>query len=231
MQDMNIMQQFFYYLQHNSGYVLSQFVRHFLISIYGVFFAAIVGIPIGIFIAKKRRLADWVIGAANVIQTVPSLAMVSLLMLAFGLGVNTVIITVFLYSLLPIISNTYTGMTQVDKDILDAGKGMGMTPFQRLWMIELPLSISVLMAGIRNALVVAIGITAIGSFVGAGGLGDIIIRGTNATDGTAIILVGALPTALMAIVTDWVLGMVERRLDPAGKLTGASTAVEGKDTP
>ena len=122
-------------------------------------------------------------------------------------------------------------MTQVDKDILDAGKGMGMTPFQRLWMIELPLSISVLMAGIRNALVVAIGITAIGSFVGAGGLGDIIIRGTNATDGTAIILVGALPTALMAIVTDWVLGRVERRLDPAGKLTGASTAVESKDTP
>ncbi|MGY3703247.1 amino acid ABC transporter permease [Vagococcus martis] len=231
MQDMNIMQQFFYYLQNNSGYVLSQFVRHFLISIYGVFFAAIVGIPIGIFIAKKRRLADWVIGAANVIQTVPSLAMVSLLMLAFGLGVNTVIITVFLYSLLPIISNTYTGMTQVDKDILDAGKGMGMTPFQRLWMIELPLSISVLMAGIRNALVVAIGITAIGSFVGAGGLGDIIIRGTNATDGTAIILVGALPTALMAIVTDWVLGLVEKRLDPAGKLVGASTAVEGKDTP
>lgn len=226
MEQMNIAQQFFFYLEQNSGYVLSQFIRHFLISIYGVLFAAVVGIPIGIWIARKKKMASWVIGAANVIQTVPSLAMVSLLMLGFGLGVNTVIITVFLYSLLPIISNTYTGVTQVDKDILDAGKGMGMTQFQRLHMIELPLSISIIMAGMRNALVVAIGITAIGSFVGAGGLGDIIIRGTNATDGTAIILVGALPTALMAIVTDWVLGVIERRLDPTGKVTDASTAIE-----
>ncbi len=218
MENMSIIEQFFYYLQQNSGYVLTQFIRHFLISIYGVIFAALIGIPIGIFISRKKRLADWVIGAANVIQTIPSLAMVSMLMLALGLGVNTVIMTVFLYSLLPIISNTYTGMRQVDSNILDAGKGMGMTKFQRLYMIELPLSVSVIMAGLRNALVVAIGITAIGSFVGAGGLGDIIIRGTNATDGTAIILVGALPTALMAIITDWLLGRVERRLDPSSKV-------------
>ena len=108
-------------------------------------------------------------------------------------------------------------MIQVDKGILDVGKGMGMTATQRLFMVELPLSVSVIMAGIRNALVVAIGITAIGAFVGAGGLGDIIIRGTNATDGTSIILAGALPTALMAIITDWVLGILERRLDPAAK--------------
>ncbi|MFY8329444.1 ABC transporter permease [Vagococcus carniphilus] len=218
MENMSLFEQFFYYLQQNSGYVLTQFIRHFLISIYGVIFAAIVGIPIGIFISRKRKLADWVIGIANVIQTIPSLAMVSILMLGLGLGVNTVIMTVFLYSLLPIISNTYTGMRQVDSDILDAGKGMGMTKFQRLYLIELPLSVSVIMAGLRNALVVAIGITAIGSFVGAGGLGDIIIRGTNATDGTAIILVGALPTALMAIITDWLLGLVEKRLDPSSKV-------------
>lgn len=218
MEHMSLFEQFFYYLQQNSGYVLTQFIRHFLISIYGVIFAAIVGIPIGIFISRKRKLADWVIGIANIIQTIPSLAMVSILMLGLGLGVNTVIMTVFLYSLLPIISNTYTGMRQVDSDILDAGKGMGMTKFQRLYLIELPLSVSVIMAGLRNALVVAIGITAIGSFVGAGGLGDIIIRGTNATDGTAIILVGALPTALMAIITDWLLGLVEKRLDPSSKV-------------
>ena len=218
MENLNVLEQMMYYLQHNSGYVLNQFIRHFLISAYGVLFAAIVGIPIGILIAKHRHLSGWVIGAANVIQTIPSLAMVSILMLGLGLGVNTVIFTVFLYSLLPIISNTYTGMIQVDNTVLDAGKGMGMTKGQRLWMIELPLSVSVIMAGIRNALVVAIGITAIGSFVGAGGLGDIIIRGTNATDGTAIILVGALPTALMAIITDWLLGIVERRLDPSSKM-------------
>ncbi|MTD38380.1 ABC transporter permease subunit [Erwinia sp. CPCC 100877] len=217
MHEMNLIQQFFYYFEQNGSYVLSQFVQHFLISIYGVLFAAIVGIPIGILISRKRKMAGWIISVANLIQTIPSLAMLSILMLGLGLGVNTVIVTVFLYSLLPIIKNTYTGMIQVDKNILDVGKGMGMTNWQRLYMVELPLSVSVIMAGIRNALVVAIGITAIGAFVGAGGLGDIIIRGTNATDGTAIILVGALPTALMAIITDWVLGMIERRLDPARK--------------
>ncbi|MET1239384.1 ABC transporter permease, partial [Enterococcus faecalis] len=158
-----------------------------------------------------------IIRLANIIQTVPALAMLSILMLGMGLGVNTVVVTVFLYSLLPIIKNTYTGMIQVDRNILDVGKGMGMTKVQLLYMVELPLSVSVIMAGIRNALVVAIGITAIGAFVGAGGLGDIIIRGTNATDGASIILVGALPTAFMAIITDWVLGIIERRLDPASK--------------
>ena len=217
MENMNWFQQFIVYFQENGAYVFSQFIRHFLISIYGVLFAAVIGIPIGIMVSRKRKLANWVIRLANIIQTVPSLAMISILMIGLGLGVNVVIVTVFLYSLLPIIKNTYTGMIQIDKGILDVGKGMGMTATQRLFMVELPLSVSVIMAGIRNALVVAIGITAIGAFVGAGGLGDIIIRGTNATDGTSIILAGALPTALMAIITDWVLGILERRLDPAAK--------------
>lgn len=214
---MNVFQQFFYYFQENGSYIFAQFIRHFLISIYGVLFAAVVGIPVGIVISRRRKLANWVIRLANIIQTIPSLAMISILIIGLGLGVNVVIVTVFLYSLLPIIKNTYTGMIQVDKNILDVGKGMGMTARQRLFMVELPLSVSVIMAGIRNALVVAIGITAIGAFVGAGGLGDIIIRGTNATDGTSIILAGALPTALMAIITDWLLGILERRLDPASK--------------
>ncbi|MGX7196867.1 ABC transporter permease [Enterococcus olivae] len=217
MNEMNLLQQFLYYFQENGSYVFSQFLRHFLISIYGVMFAAIVGIPVGIMISRRKKLADWVIRLANIIQTIPALAMVSILMFAFGLGVNVVIITVFLYSLLPIIKNTYTGMIQVDRNALDVGKGMGMTAWQRLYMIELPLSISVIMAGIRNALVVAIGITAIGTFVGAGGLGDIIVRGTNATDGAAIILAGALPTAVMSIFTDWFLGIIERRLDPGSR--------------
>lgn len=217
MSQMNLMEQFIYYFQENGSYVFSQFVRHFLISVYGVIFAAIVGIPIGIMISKRKTLASWVVRVSNIIQTVPHLAMVSMLMFAFGLGVNVVIITVFLYSLLPIIKNTYTGMTQVDKNILDVGKGMGMTAWQRLYMVELPLAISVIMAGLRNALVVSIGITAIGTFVGAGGLGDIIVRGTNATDGAAIILAGALPTALMSIVTDWLLGLIEHQLDPSSR--------------
>jgi len=195
-------------------YVLSQFNQTFLVSIYGVLLGAIVGIPLGIWISQYRRLSPVIIGAANVIQTVPSLAMLSILMLGLGLGQTTVVVTVFLYSLLPIIKNTYTGMLSVDPDVLDAGKGMGMTRWQVMTTIRIPLSLSVIIAGIRNALVIGIGITVIGSFIGSGGLGDIIIRGTNATNGGAIILAGALPTALMAIITDLVLSFVEKRLTP-----------------
>ena len=211
MDSMNLFEQFIYYFSMNGSYVLEQFWRHFLISIYGVLFASIVGIPIGIWIANNRKMSTWVLGVANVLQTIPSLAMMSIIMLAVGLGVNTVIVTIFLYSLLPIIKNTYTGMITLDADVLDAAKGIGMTSWQRLKDVELPLSMSVIMAGIRNSLVVGIGITAIGAFIGAGGLGDIIIRGTNATDGGAIILAGAIPTALMAILTDVILGWIERR--------------------
>ncbi len=211
---MDLFNQLIYYFSHNGMYVLSQFNQTFLVSIYGVLLGAIVGIPLGIWISQYRRLSPVIIGIANVIQTVPSLAMLSILMLGLGLGQNTVIATVFLYSLLPIIKNTYTGMLSVDGDVLDAGKGMGMTRFQVMKTIRIPLSLSVIIAGIRNALVIGIGITVIGSFIGSGGLGDIIVRGTNATNGGAIILAGALPTALMAIITDLVLSFIEKRLTP-----------------
>ncbi|UIF30363.1 ABC transporter permease [Levilactobacillus brevis] len=211
---MGLFGQLMYYFSHNGMYVLSQFNQTFLVSIYGVLFGAIVGIPIGIWISQNRKLSPIIIGIANVIQTIPSLAMLSILMLGLGLGQNTVIATVFLYSLLPIVKNTYTGMLSVDQDVLDAGKGMGMTRFQIMKTIRIPLSLSVIIAGIRNALVLGIGITVIGSFIGSGGLGDIIVRGTNATNGGAIILAGALPTALMAIITDLVLSFIEKRLTP-----------------
>jgi len=120
--------------------------------------------------------------------------------------------------LLPIIKNTYTGVRNVDAALLDTGKGMGMTRMQLTYLVELPLSLSVIMAGLRNALVVAIGITAIGTLIGASGLGDIISRGVNATNGTAIILAGAIPTALMAVLADWLLGLMEKRLDPSSKV-------------
>lgn len=212
---MNMLQQLIYYAQQNTPYLWEQFVRHFLISIYGVLFAAIVAIPLGFYIARHSKLADWVVGAANVIQTIPSLAMLSILMLGFGIGVNTVIVTVFLYSLLPIVKNTYAGVKNVDHALMDAGKGMGMTRWQLTYKVELPMALSVIMAGLRNALVVAIGVTAIGTFIGAGGLGDIIQRGVNASQGGAIILAGAIPTALMAIIADLVLAWLEKRLDPS----------------
>ncbi|MDY4761078.1 ABC transporter permease [Streptococcus thoraltensis] len=216
MSDMSTVEQFFYYFSQNGSYILSQFLRHFLISIYGVLLAGLVGIPLGIMIARRRKLRGFIMGIANVLQTIPSLAMISIIMLALGLGTKTVIATVFLYSLLPIISNTYAGIASVNDDLVDAAKGMGMTKKQRLFMVELPLSLSVIMAGIRNALVVAVGITAIGAFVGGGGLGDIIVRGTNATNGGAIILAGSLPTALMAILSDIGLGFVQKLLEPKG---------------
>ncbi len=155
---------------------------------------------------EKKRLAGWVIQIANIIQTIPALAMLAVLMLIMGLGTNTVVLSLFLYSLLPILKNTYTGIRNVDGALLESGKAMGMTKWQVLRLIEMPLALSVIMAGIRNALVIAIGVAAIGTFVGAGGLGDIIVRGTNATNGTAIILAGAIPTAVMAILADVLLG-------------------------
>lgn len=216
MSEMSTLEQFFYYFSQNGSYILSQFLSHFLISIYGILLASVVGIPLGIIIARKRHLRGFVMGIANVLQTIPSLAMISIIMLALGLGTKTVVATVFLYSLLPIISNTYAGIANVNDDLVDAAKGMGMTKKQRLFMVELPLSLSVIMAGLRNALVVAVGITAIGAFVGGGGLGDIIVRGTNATNGGAIILAGSLPTAVMAILSDIGLGALQRFLEPKG---------------
>jgi ABC-type proline/glycine betaine transport systems, permease component len=183
-------------------------------SVYGVLFAAIIGIPLGIFIARYAKLSGVIITIANIIQTIPALAMLSILMLVMGLGTNTVILTVFLYALLPIIKNTYAGITGVDKNITDAGKSMGMTRNQVLRMIELPLALSVIIGGLRIALVVAIGIVAIGSFIGAPTLSDLIIRGTNATDGTVYILAGAIPIALIAIIIDFALRFLERKLDP-----------------
>lgn len=216
MANLTLWQQFIYYYQHNGNYILSQFNRTFLMSVYGVLFAAIIGIPLGIVIARNTYLGSFVLEFANFIQTIPSLALLSIAMIGMGLGVKTVVFTVTLYSLLPIIKNTYTGMCSVDKNIIDSGKGMGMTKLQLLYLVRLPLSISVIVAGLKNALVIAIGITSIGSFVGAGGLGDIIIRGTNATSGNAIILAGAFPTALMAVLVDLLLNLVQNWVQPKG---------------
>lgn len=214
MEHLNTFEQFLVYYRDNAGYVFQLFLSHFLLSLYGVIIGAVVGIPIGIWIARHKRLVGPVIAVANIIQTIPAIALLALLMLVLGLGRTTVIMTIFLYSLLPIIKNTYTGIRSVESHIIDAGKGMGMTKRQVLTMIELPLSLSVIIAGIRIALVIAIGVTAIGSFIGASSLGDIIIRGTNATGGESIILAGAIPTALMAVIADILLGLIERRLDP-----------------
>ncbi|TDQ41564.1 ABC transporter permease [Aureibacillus halotolerans] len=212
---METIQQFITYYSQNTSYVWTEFYRHFLMSAYGVLFAALIGIPLGILIARYGKLSPWIMSFVNVIQTVPALAMLAVLMLVMGLGANTVVLALFLYSLLPIVKNTYTGIRGVDSTLTEAGNGMGMTRLQILRMVELPLSLSVIMAGLRTALVISIGIATIGTFVGAGGLGSIIVRGTNAADGAAIILAGAIPTALMAVIADVVMGWFERLLSPA----------------
>lgn len=207
-------EQIIFYYQENGAYVLDQFSRHFLMAIYGVLFAAIVAIPLGFYLARNSKIADWILGIANVIQTVPSLAMLSLLMLAVGLGPNLVVITVFIYSVLPILRNTYAGVRSVDDNILDVGKGMGMTKWQIIYKVELPLSMSVIMGGVRNAFIMGVGVATLGTFVGAGGLGDILQLGVNASEGTSIIIAGVLPISIMAIIGDVFLTWLENKLDP-----------------
>ena len=210
-----VWEQFLYYYDMNGAYVLNQFFRQFLMAIYGVVFAAAIAIPLGFYLARNVKIADWILGIANVVQTIPSLALLSILMLAIGLGPNLIVVTVFIYSILPILRNTYTGVRNVDNHILDVGKGMGMTNWQMVYKIELPLSMSVIMGGIRNAFIMAAGVSTLGTFVGAAGLGDILQQGVNATNGTSIILAGVLPISLMAIVGDVFLSWVEKKLNPA----------------
>ncbi len=202
-----------YYTQ-NASYVFEQFLRHFLISIYGVLFASILAIPLGFAVARKRKLSRLTISIANVMQTIPSLAMLAILMFLIGTGPNTVVFAVFLYAILPILKNTVSGINSVTPELVDAARGMGMTKLQLMTKVELPLAISIIMGGIRNALVLAIGVTAVGTFIGAGGLGDIITRGITVANGSPIIIAGAIPTALMAVLADFLLGIIENKLTP-----------------
>ncbi|TMN22751.1 ABC transporter permease [Lentibacillus cibarius] len=211
---MDTLQELMHYVGDNGEYIWTQFYRHFLMAAYGVLFAAIISVPLGILIAKYGKLSSWVLTFGSIIQTIPALGAMAVIMLVMGLGTNTAIVTLMLYSILPITQNTYVGMKSVDKTVVEAGHASGMTKFQLLRMVELPLAVSVIMAGVRTALVIGIGIVAIGAFIGAGGLGAIIVTGTNATDGTPIILAGAIPTALMAIIADLLLGWSERLLQP-----------------
>lgn len=197
------------YLSENSSYIISQFSTHLYISIVGVVLTCLIGFPIGIFLSDNKKAATIVIGAINIIQTIPSIGMMTILLILMGLGKNTVIATVVLYSLLPIVTNTYTGLNNVDPVYVDSARGVGMSRLQVLYMVKIPLALPVILAGVRNALVISVGITTIGSFVGAGGLGDVILRGINITNGEPIIFVGAFLCALIAVLMeglfDWLI--------------------------
>jgi osmoprotectant transport system permease protein len=178
--------------------------------------AVLVGVPAGILLTRKPRLREPVIGGANIIETIPSLALFGFLLSAPWLGARAdriAITSLALYALLPIVRNTYVGITGVDPAVREAARGMGLTSRQLLWQVEIPLSMSVILAGIRTATVLCIGIATIAAAIGAGGLGEFIFRGLAMVN-DSLILAGAIPAAILALAADLGLGWLEARLRP-----------------
>ena len=173
--------------------------------------ALLFGFPLGVLVAHHPAWRRPVLGLANVFQTIPSLALFGLLIPVFGIGAWTAITALVVYALLPIVRNTYTGIAGVDAAVREAGRGMGMTDGELLRLVELPLAAGFILAGVRIATVVSVGIATIAAAIGAGGLGVYIFRGVATVDNT-LILAGAIPAALLALLADALLGVVERRL-------------------
>jgi len=173
--------------------------------------AVVIGLPLGVLVSRRPAWRRPVLGLANVFQTIPSLALFGLLIPFFGIGAWTAVTALVVYALLPIVRNTYAGITGVDPAVREAGRGMGMTNGELLRYVELPLAAGVILAGVRVATVVSVGIATIAAAIGAGGLGVYIFRGVAMVDDT-LILAGAVPAALLALLLDGVLGLAERRL-------------------
>ncbi|MEG4803925.1 ABC transporter permease [Microcoleus sp. ARI1-B5] len=191
--------------------IFQRSLEHLYLVTVAIFIAIIVGIPLGILVTRKPKLKKPILGFANIMQTIPSLALFGLLIpvpVLGGIGDRTAIIALTLYSLLPIIRNTYTGIVAVDPAIAEAARGMGMTDMQLLWQVEIPLALGVILAGVRVASVIAIGLATIAAAIGAGGLGVFIFRGV-ATVNNQLLLAGAIPAAAMALAADFGLGLVE----------------------
>ncbi len=199
--------------------ILQHTLEHLLLVAVSIGIATLVGIPLGILITRKTNLRQPVLAIANILQTIPSLALFGLLIpvpVIGGIGTNPAIFALILYSLLPIIRNTYTGITGVDPAIREAGRGMGMTDRQLLLQVEIPIAMGVILAGVRVATVIDIGIATIASAIGAGGLGDLIFRGISAVN-NQLILAGAIPAAVIALLADLAIGWLEGRLTVKGK--------------
>lgn len=204
---------FLTFIQARQSQLILTIWEHIQISIIALLLAAIVGVLIGIFLTRVPHLANFVIGVASVIQTIPSLALLGFMIPLLGIGTTPAIVALFLYSLLPILRNTYTGIQGVETSLTEAGIGMGMTSFQVLFMVELPLALPIIMAGIRTATVTIIGVATLASLIGAGGLGDLIFGGI-AMANNFMIFAGAIPAAILAILSDGLLGQVERKMMP-----------------
>lgn len=187
----------------------SALLEHIQISLIALFFAILIAIPLGIFLTKKQKFAEGIIGITAILQTIPSLALLGLLIPLFGIGKVPAIIALVIYALLPILRNTYTGIKEVDPSLIEAAQAMGMNKRKRLVKIELPLAMPFIMAGIRTAMVLIVGTATLAALIGAGGLGDIILLGIDRNN-SALIILGAIPAAVLAILFDLMLRQFER---------------------
>lgn len=189
-------------------------LQHLFLVVVSTSIAMALAVPLGLLLTRRPHIARPVMGFANVMQTVPSLALFGFLIpipLLGGIGARTAIVALVLYALLPILRNTYTGILSVDPAVVEAGRGMGMTSWQRLHIVEIPLALPTILAGVRIATVISVGVATIAAAVGAGGLGDYIFRGLSTMD-NRLILAGAVPAALLAILADALLGSLQGAL-------------------
>jgi osmoprotectant transport system permease protein len=204
------------FVLQNHTEILELTLEHLWLVAVSTVLAVLIGIPLGILITRRPVLNRPVLGVANVIQTIPSLALFGFLLPAPWIGARAdrlAILALTLYALLPLIRNTYTGIKGVDRAIIEAARGMGMTDGQLLWQVELPLALGVIIAGVRVATVISVGLATIAAAIGAGGLGEYIFRGLAMVN-DQVILAGAIPAAILALLADVSLGWLEKRLSP-----------------
>jgi osmoprotectant transport system permease protein len=188
--------------------------EHIWLTASAMLFAAAIGLPLGIWLTRHERWARPVLGVANVLQTIPSLALFGLLLPVPFLGdraARLAIVALTGYALLPILRNTYAGIRSVDAALIDVANALGMTGWQRLTKVELPMAASVILAGLRTATVTCVGVATIAAAIGAGGLGELIFRGVASVD-NSLVLAGAIPAALLALCADGALGFIEKRV-------------------
>ena len=198
-------------LTEDFNFFLNLTVEHILISLLAISIASVLGIILGIIISEYRRFSGLILGTVNILYTIPSIALLGFFITITGVGNTTALIALIIYALLPIIRSTYTGIININPLIIEASEGMGSTKLQQLFKIKLPLALPVLMSGIRNMVTMTIALAGIASFVGAGGLGVAIYRGIT-TNNSAMTFLGSLLIALLALIFDFILGIIEKRL-------------------
>jgi osmoprotectant transport system permease protein len=200
-------------LEHRAE-ILSATLDHMTLVVIAMVIAILIGVPLGMFIVQRPTLRTIALGIASIFQTIPSLALFGFLIpIPFigGIGKRTAVVALVLYAILPILRNTYVGLTGIDPAVLESAEAMGMTRSQILFRVRFPLALAVILAGIRTATIITIGVATIAAAIGAGGLGTFIFRGV-ALVSDALILAGAIPAALLALLADFLLGLLERRL-------------------